>query len=904
MNKCVRVQLIGNYLEEMDKILKKNGIICESFISTCNPLALTGKRDETVINKFEKINHLPTLLSIRKNLSAMLSRDPNVFCNNYNFVPAGEAVRYKNTSEYIIVMNTNLRYTIFLKNGIAFSDTYPQNDYTKMLKSDKENRAVKLPFTEDFNWKYYYNKFIDVILNEYDNNHIILIRTNSSQWYMNGDEIEHFNIDASMCRHMIEQVDEYFIERTGCLCINQQYNHIPHERKGCAFPYAISSPYAYKMYSEKIIDIINNKNIERYISPIGNECEFVKFLFSKLSSDVLNDNRNQVDFLRKGTITNINQMIKKIGDRTDFYKNIVMLRRFLDPNTAHDLSDYVISFFENKQNKSNDKFDLEIVKTYLKYFKLDINDIIAVYKIAVELGECEAISNFVANILNNSDCIPLNSALELRDKNINCLMEYPYKNFEIDCKNIIKRYYIRVENNVFFVLDSDNLLFKKVKVLQPVDYRDVIDSGYNCSINDVEMLCSSLSFYVERAKRGNGNTPVTVQYDSYDEFYDSLFYVDYTDILANEKFVLSIGTGKCDIQNYSAICDLSFLLRENTKIFAMGNGFNDQLNFYSLAKVMQNEFDSYIYFDDIYSLISSAGSHFTNLEIHRIVNEDINSLFISNYFSDKLIKYFGEHQRGFSTLPLNLFQCGFTDITAYAAADSVFENAGCNRILLKDFTPAYLRENLDRVHSQKCSYYYFYTHIYDVYSEKCRSVEKYLSFPKFDDKVNAEYERMMLSSDAVVIHIRRGDYVQFSMGGMDKASDDSYIDYNFFVEAITKLQAIDEYQNKQYFVFSDDVFWVQDHKNLIGLDRVGNAPVYYINHNVYNNTYKDMQLMMNGKIMILSQSGFATNAAFLNSRCECLALMRGKAITHFIKAGKKYKYDLEPLPRGRFANWS
>lgn len=422
-------------------------------------------------------------------------------------------------------MNTNFRYSIFLKDGIIYSDVYPQNDLTNMLKSDKENRWIRFPFPEDFNWKHYYDKFIDVILDEYDSGHIILIRTNSARWYMDGDEISHFDLDASRCKHMVEQIDEYFIERTGCMCIDEQYNHIPHEKIGSAFPYAISSQYTYKMYFEKIVDIIKNNNIKHYIAPSFNGSEFVKFLFTKLSSDIVNANFNEIEIISKNATVNINQVLKIVDKGTDFYKNLVTLKQFLDPETAYYLSDYVIEYCEKKKQEPNAGIDVELIKSYAKYFKLDINDIIAVYKISVELDQYEIMKGITANILNNTDCLPLKSAMELREKNIRRLTEYSYKNFEIDTGVIPQKYYIRVENNVFFVLGDKNKPFEKVKVLQAANYMDIIENGYVCSVNDVEMLCSSLSFYIERAKRGTGNTPITVKYDSYDEFYDSLFYV-------------------------------------------------------------------------------------------------------------------------------------------------------------------------------------------------------------------------------------------------------------------------------------------------------------------------------------------------------------------------------------------
>lgn len=903
MNKNIRVQFIGNYLEDTDKILKKNGIICESFISTCNPLAMAGRKDETVMEKYGSINHLPTLLNIRKNLSDMLSRDTETFCNNYNYVPAAETIRYKNTTEYVIVMNTNARYTIFVKDGIPYSDIYPQNDFTKELKSNKEYRTIRFPFPEDFNWQYYYDKFIDALLNEYDSRHIILIRVNSAQWYMDGSEIMPFASDSSRCRQMVEKMDEYFLERTGCLCVWEQYNHIPHEKRGCAFPYAISSPYAYKMYSQKIIDILNNGNFERYAAPKLSGGPFVKLLMSKLAGNVINENNDELKFICENTITGIPHLKEKVKETTGFINDIVLLERFLDPDISYTLSDYVLDFCEADRYNHISEIDPSLVNAYVKLFKLDINDIIAVYKFSTVLPHCKEINEIISNILNNSDCIPLRSAFKLKEKNLEYLKNYSYKSFEINNGKNSDKVYIRVENNMFFIINGGNMPVEKVDLSQSLNYMSVIDRGYVCTIGEADALCSSLSFYLERAKGGKGSSPVTIKYETLDEFYDSLYYTDYSEILENEKFVLTVGENECEIQNYSPKCDLSFLFQENVKIVSMGNGFNDQINFFNFAKVLQNEFDSKIYFDDIFTTVSSAGSHFTNIELHRIVNENIQSMFLSNYFSEKLMSYLGEHQRGFATLPQNLNECGFTDITAYSVAGGVFENAKCNRILIKDCTPTYLANNLDRIHSMKCSYYYFYTHIYDFYSDKCKNVGEYLSFPKFDDDVNIEYERLMQECDAVVIHFRRGDYIQFTMG-KNCVDDTNYTDFNFYIEAISRLQTINDYPNKKYFIFSDDVSWVQKHTKEVGLDLIGDAPIYYINHNVYNESYKDMQLMMNGKIMIISQSGFATNAAFLSDRCECLAALRGKAMECFTKVGKKYKHDLEPLPRGRFVNWS
>ena len=90
-NKKIRIQTIGSFIDQLKKYLEPENIVVESSIIGCSPLAMEGKTDEQYAKYGDDINaQLKQVLNIRKNLSSMLSRDPEKFCQNYNSQPIGK----------------------------------------------------------------------------------------------------------------------------------------------------------------------------------------------------------------------------------------------------------------------------------------------------------------------------------------------------------------------------------------------------------------------------------------------------------------------------------------------------------------------------------------------------------------------------------------------------------------------------------------------------------------------------------------------------------------------------------------------------------------------------------------------------------------------------------------------
>ena len=139
----------------------------------------------------------------------------------------------------------------------------------------------------------------------------------------------------------------------------------------------------------------------------------------------------------------------------------------------------------------------------------------------------------------------------------------------------------------------------------------------------------------------------------------------------------------------------------------------------------------------------------------------------------------------------------------------------------------------------------------DVFLEEFR-------FPEIEDERNREYYEIIVNSQSVSLHIRRGDYVDLGW-----AYDTEY--YGRLVH-----QFVEKYGAKwQAFVFSDDITWCKENKEALGLNVFENA--VFIEGNVQGKNYIDMQLMSRCKGMILSNSAFCYLAALLNTEKQaCL----------------------------------
>lgn len=115
---------------------------------------------------------------------------------------------------------------------------------------------------------------------------------------------------------------------------------------------------------------------------------------------------------------------------------------------------------------------------------------------------------------------------------------------------------------------------------------------------------------------------------------------------------------------------------------------------------------------------------------------------------------------------------------------------------------------------------------------------------------NREVADAIAVSNAVGVHVRRGDYTKNSYN--DQILDS--LDVSYYTRAVELLAQRES--DLCYFVFSDDPVWVKDNLRLPG-------PVVHVDHNADAN-YEDLRLMSLCKHNIIANSSFSWWGAWLN----------------------------------------
>lgn len=126
-----------------------------------------------------------------------------------------------------------------------------------------------------------------------------------------------------------------------------------------------------------------------------------------------------------------------------------------------------------------------------------------------------------------------------------------------------------------------------------------------------------------------------------------------------------------------------------------------------------------------------------------------------------------------------------------------------------------------------------------------------LVFAPDHNKKNIELIKYIQECNSVSIHVRRGDYQNNAYWRIMLGDICDEVYYSKALDEVLKI-----INTPVYFIFSDDILWVKDTL------KISNA--IYIDWNVGEEAYRDIQLMSYCKINILANSSFSLSAAWLN----------------------------------------
>ncbi len=116
---------------------------------------------------------------------------------------------------------------------------------------------------------------------------------------------------------------------------------------------------------------------------------------------------------------------------------------------------------------------------------------------------------------------------------------------------------------------------------------------------------------------------------------------------------------------------------------------------------------------------------------------------------------------------------------------------------------------------------------------------------------NAEFAAKISQTNAVSIHVRRGDYVS----NRKAAKLHGLCSIDYYRGAIKNVVA--RIESPTFFVFSDDIAWVSENLKL-------DSPCAFVDHNQGQDSFNDMRLMSLCRHNIIANSSFSWWGAWLN----------------------------------------
>lgn len=426
-----------------------------------------------------------------------------------------------------------------------------------------------------------------------------------------------------------------------------------------------------------------------------------------------------------------------------------------------------------------------------------------------------------------------------------------------------ERLVVRLHESWFLTLQPDQARKVTVRNYGRRDRFDVpafCDGGYVCRPHQIESALESWESYFERGRRGD-TMPFRIAFAGRGAFRESLEYLDYADILANENYCLTIdGQVPADLE-WRGRVDLSFLFDPRTRVCMVAGGIGDQVYRYVDPRAIAERHGLRFFVDDLwfdYPEPRQRSAHGRPDLVEMMEAEGI----LSQILSRRL------RQRRRSRRHDPKVRGEYADLGLVEQV-LVVERGRLSILLRRDRDPqalvvvALTDSQLDRSIASPPPGVTFI----DVIA-KSRFVtgaglrhkarwEHAIAWPEFVSEASADVAAQMMSTDAVVVHVRRGDRVALGV-----ADADEY--YRDFVE---RIAALEEYPDKHLFVFSDDLDYCRAHRHELGLDLLGDR-VTFVEGNRHFASIDDFHLMSLGKVMVCGVSGFSATAAMVSDRVE------------------------------------
>ncbi|MFK4729844.1 hypothetical protein ROT00_09175 [Agromyces mediolanus] len=490
-------------------------------------------------------------------------------------------------------------------------------------------------------------------------------------------------------------------------------------------------------------------------------------------------------------------------------------------------------------------------------------DAIALAALVAALPEDAAWPAVVDRLCRHPDSAPARRARTMFERNVDALSGYRYCFVEgLEDLSPEPRGVVFLPGGIVLRFDPAGAQAVELRHprTSPWDHRRTIERGYVFSVDEIEDVLGSWPLYLERARRGD-DAPFVLDHPDLAAFADSLLTVDYPDVLADERLCVTVAGRLPTDLDWRPRVDAGFLFEPDTRVCCLRSGFGDQLYYYVQARQAAERHGLRLFLDDLLydndELIArtphirpdvlpftASSGVFSELFSRRLRTARVRGL---QERRDNRSEYqrMGLHEMVLAVDRVHLRACYDRRQYPSALTVQVIDLAGYDRLVASP--PGVLF--LDVLAKPTLLGYRLLEHKADW--------ESAIELAPLGSETAREIEAQMLASDAIVVHIRRGDRVALGM-----ADGDAY--YRDFVHRTAQL---DHLEDKHWFVFSDDLDYCRTHRVELGLDVAGER-ITFVEGNHHYASIDDFHLMALGRAIVCGRSGFSAAAAMVSRRVE------------------------------------
>lgn len=777
-------------------------------IQGVSPLSIAGEADPTLQKYREGRTNLRVRADVRKNFDDICAKS---HCDWFVL---------DNSAALMWLTEINGRfYSLMGGEKTDFMDDYFNNN--------AEARANGIdPIKEGFSERLrrQYDLFIDILLKHYTAERIILVRSNVPRFgLLEGKVVKTKHTAAA--RKFLQELDEYFVERVGCVALNTSMRFFERTANYTNHPFQATQWDLHLALEQDIMAHIE------FPAP-------------------------EVDKLEQG---------------------------------AERIADYI----------ADGGRDIGKIEEYFRNTTYTFEDIAAIYWLQEQAEDKSDYANIAREILANKRGLPYKYTRGIFNNNIGRLREYPFCLFNLDEISYEGDIVVRLDNHNYIMVASDGLHLMNIAPEEKWDYKRFIENKYVCGIGEIEDVLESFEAYFERGRRGS-KEPFILRFMSYDDFIMSLCFMDYEDILNNENIVISfvddIATEEFAAEmkklQYEPKVDLAFFFDERSRICQFsGAGTADQMRFFRLyCEIDATEPEIEMYYNDLY--FDSAFSFTGMQDVVRMTRKCIEEKRLSKILSRKLrlrkrrMVQLGDHGSFFDDSWRRL---GLEDAYGVVSYErNIFETESfakrmkmSDRVLpmmvcpTRDLFKEYIINHKIPNKTALCHAWGWWVRAADQ-----AEYERHFAFPSIpkEDVRNYELAQLCAERDAVAVHIRRCDYLTHSTYGQKWRFN---IDYKKAIEMVYTQEPYLKYENKHLLVFSDDMEWVKENAEGLGLHLAGDN-ITYCDWNYHLQSYRDMHLISLCKIVIMGQGNFALTAGLMSEITDyIIAVTDAKVWVHW-----------------------